>query len=239
MRRHAPGVLALVILFQLFGKSADALVGADLVDISVQRYTVAVASSKGRCTGVVLAQDVVLTAAHCTQDTQNLWVGGDQGWGDLTNPPVGLSRVSKAIQHPSYKPKQFGSPDLAVLKLEKPLPDRFVPAYFGAAIPNLGEDLIATGYGQSTENDLHAGKTLRMVLLRLSKNVGGYLALVSVREENSGAGRGDSGGPVFTYHGLHGLVGLIVGHTSRETLAVPIAPNYLWIKDTIEKLNAP
>ena len=46
---------------------AGALVGADVADRAVQRYTVVVASAKGRCSGVVLAQDIVLTAAHCVQ----------------------------------------------------------------------------------------------------------------------------------------------------------------------------
>jgi len=44
---------------------AIALVGADLADRTIARYTIAVGSTKGRCTGVVLAQDIVLTAAHC------------------------------------------------------------------------------------------------------------------------------------------------------------------------------
>jgi hypothetical protein len=138
--------LALLGTLFLCGAPANALVGGDLVDISLQRYTVAIRSTKGGCTGVVLAQDIVLTAAHCTQNAQNLWVGGNRGWGSLNNPPVGLSAVTENVQHPRYNPDKAGSPDLALLKLEKPLPDRFLPAFLGARMPDSGDGLIATGY---------------------------------------------------------------------------------------------
>ena len=102
--------LALLGTLFLCGAPANALVGGDLVDVSLQRYTVAIRSMKGGCTGVVLAQDIVLTAAHCTQNAQNLWVGGNRGWGSLNNPPVGLSAVTETVQHPRYNPDKAGSP---------------------------------------------------------------------------------------------------------------------------------
>ena len=80
--------LALSALQFLFSGSANSLVGADLVDLSLQRYTVIVANAKGHCTGVVLAQNIVLTAAHCVTNMQNLWIGGDRGFGDPSGPPV-------------------------------------------------------------------------------------------------------------------------------------------------------
>ena len=65
------------------------------------------------------------------------------------------------------------------------------------------------------------------------------LTLVRPGEEAAGGGCGDSGGPVFAYRGLHALVGIVVGGTSNATRAVAVAPYYMWIKDTIEKLSAP
>ena len=61
---------------------ANALVGADIADRTVQRYTVVIASQKGRCSGVVMAQDIVLTAAHCIQPGEKLNVGGTVGGGE-------------------------------------------------------------------------------------------------------------------------------------------------------------
>jgi hypothetical protein len=37
---------------------AGALTGADLADLALQRYTIVVASTKGRCSGVVLARTI-------------------------------------------------------------------------------------------------------------------------------------------------------------------------------------
>lgn len=236
MRRNIARAL-LLILFPLAGKPANAVVGGELADTTLKRYTVAVRSAKGWCSGVVLAQDIVLTAAHCTRDAQNLWVGGPRGWGDQFNPPVGLNPVTATVLHPRYNPNEHGSPDLALLKLAKPLPDRFVPASLGARMPSKEDDLIATGYGESVPNDPAAGAVLRMVLLRVSVIYGGNLVLTSTREETAGAGHGDSGGPVFTYHGLHPLVGILVGHSGSKTTAVSVASYYVWIKEEMEKLG--
>jgi hypothetical protein len=46
-----------------------------------------------------------------------------------------------------------------------------------------------------------------------------------------------SGTPVFTYRGIHALVGIIVGGWPNYAVAVAIAPNYAWIKETMEKLG--
>ena len=238
MRRGFPAVALTLLAAPLIASSpAHALVGADIADLSLQRDTVSVASAIGKCTGVVLAQDIVLTAAHCTQDAAKLRVGGNRGYGDPTAPPVDLSPVAQAIQHPRYNAKLPGSPDLAILKLAKPLPDRFSPAYFGGPVPGNGDDLIAVGYGKSAAVDPRAGTILRMVLLRVSEKFPTYVTLVSSREETAEAGPGDSGGPIFSYRGMTALVAIMVGHASFETVAIPIAPNFAWINETMEKLG--
>src|SRR5207247_6420872 len=107
---------------------SDALVGADLADRTIQRYTVVVGSLKGRCTGVVLAQNIVLTAAHCMLSGEKFWVGGDAVGGSQALAPSQLSAVDEVVQHPLFSRKDNGSPDLAILKLTEPLPDRFIPA---------------------------------------------------------------------------------------------------------------
>jgi hypothetical protein len=238
VRRHiVASALALLIIAAQTHDTANALIGADIADISLQQYTVAVASMKGRCTGVVLAQDIVLTAAHCARDAPNLWVGGNPGLGDPANPPVGLSPVAEVVVHPRHG-SGVDSSDLALLKLAKPLPDRFVPAYLAPHLPGIGDDLVATGYGKSAQDDPKTGTVLRMDVLRVRETPRDFLILVSARAEPSGGGPGDSGGPVFTVRGSPALVAIIVGGSfSQQTTAVPIAPNYMWIKDTIEKLS--
>src|SRR5689334_6340483 len=98
-----------------------ALVGADLADRTIERYTVVVGSAKGRCTGVVLAQDIVLTAAHCIPPGEKFWVGGNAGGAFQTLPtsqlsgnaggafqtlPTSqLSAVEEAVPHPLFSRK--------------------------------------------------------------------------------------------------------------------------------------
>jgi secreted trypsin-like serine protease len=224
----------------LSGNPAFTLVGADVADRTVQRYTVAIASPKGRCSGVVLAPDIVLTAGHCIQPGEKFQVGGNTGGGYQTLPPTLLSNVDQIVVHPLYKPTDSGSPDLAMLKLAKPLPDFFIPATLNARGLSVGDDLIAAGFGKTAARDSKAGITLRMVLLRVSDSFKGWVMLASVGEDASGGGAGDSGGPMFSYRGgMHSLVGIIVAVAPTRTKAVALAAHYDWIKETMQKLSAP
>ena len=127
---------------------------------------------------------------------------------------------------------------LAILKLAKPLPDDFRPVFIDPRLPNEGADLIIAGYGKSTENDRKAGLILRAVLQHVANRYRTYLTLTGIGESTAGAAPGDSGGPVFNYRGMYALVAIMVGHSERYTIAVAIAPNYLWIKDTMERLGS-
>jgi len=145
MQRTIPAV-ALMLLTHVFSfGTANALVGADVADRIVQRYTVVIASAKGRCSGVLLAQDIVLTAGHCIQPGEKFQVGGSVGGGERNLQPSLLSPVEQIVVHPLYKPTDAGSPDLAMLKLARPLPDRFIAATLNARGLSVGDDLIAAG----------------------------------------------------------------------------------------------
>jgi hypothetical protein len=71
-----------------------------------------------------------------------------------------------------------------MLRLARPLPDRFVPAVINPRGLETGNDLIAAGYGKSASNDPKADLVLRMVLLRVSSTFRGWVILVSVRERH-------------------------------------------------------
>jgi secreted trypsin-like serine protease len=227
--------LALGISLLLSAGPASALVGADVADRTVQRFTVVVAGAKGRCSGVVLTQDIVLTAAHCVRRGERFHVGGNLGGEVQTT----LSPVAEIIQHPLYAPKDAGSPDLAVLKLAKPLPDRFVPAVLNPRVPSVGDDLIVAGYGKSASADSGVSVMLRMVLQRVSQSIRGWVILTSASEDAASAAPGDSGGPVFAYRGMHSLVGIMVAVSGKQTKAVALAAHTDWIRETMRKLAAP
>ena len=102
---------------------------------------------------------------------------------------------------------------------------------------SVGDDLIAAGFGKTAERSSKPGVVLRMVLLRVSDSVRGWVMLASVGEGASGGGAGDSGGPVFSYRGMHSLVGIIVAVSPTRTKAVALSAHYDWIKETVAKLS--
>jgi hypothetical protein len=149
---------------------------------------------------------------------------------------VGLSPVAEVVLHPLYDKKDAGSQDLSLLRLAKPLPDRFVPAFVSVHRPGLGSDVIAAAYGRGAEDDPKVGTILQMDVLRVLHIVDGAAhACERVRGDVRRApGRG---GPVFTFQGRSALVAIMVGASTEQTIAVPTAPNDMWIRDTIERLS--
>src|SRR2546429_6935933 len=112
MQRTIPAV-TLILLTHVFSfGTANALVGADVADRTVQRYTVVIASARGRCSGGLLAQDIVLTAAHCIQPGEKFQVGGSLGGGDPNPQP---SPPTPFRQDPGPSPLQPARGRLACL----------------------------------------------------------------------------------------------------------------------------
>ena len=94
MTTVARGVALLIALLLGCGE-ARALMGADPDAVTVQRYTVVVMGARGRCTGVVVAQDIVLTAAHCLEAGKLRVVASFR--------PSSFTDVAQAVPHPNYR----------------------------------------------------------------------------------------------------------------------------------------
>ena len=202
------------------------LVGANVADGALRRYTAVVFGAKGPCSGVILAQDVVLTAAHCVQADPNIRV---------FDTPVRATAV-----HPLYRADPRTS-DLAVLKLATPLPDRFSPAVVHRRELSKGTVLIAAGYGHSSANDYAAGTALHMLPLQVSDIHEGWVILARAYSGPLGAGPGDFlAAPAPTLiAGSDSVVALIIMGTTDEVWAISLAAHYHWITETIEKLDRP
>ena len=142
--------LALMALVSLIPR-ADALVGGASVvrATGAGRHIVMIVSTRGNlCTGTALARDLVLTAGHCVAPAATYRV--------LTPgmTPPGLPTRSIAV-HPRYNPKDYASgrvtADVALIKLEQPLPAEFVSAALAptpAVAP--GDRFIIAGYGTTS-----------------------------------------------------------------------------------------
>jgi Trypsin len=142
-----PSLGAAIALMSVF--PAAALVGgAPQADQSIARSVVMVVSSdKGYCSGVVIAQDLILTAAQCVHPATSYRIIGFDAPKPLT--PKALKSVSSTVVHPEWDPtailRHRVSADVALVKLAAPLP----PAYMPVA---LADEKIVTAPKSSSQD---------------------------------------------------------------------------------------
>lgn len=184
---------------------AAAVVGGRPYDGALARTAVMVLGSKGSvCSAVVLAPDVVLTAAHCVTGAAEFRVHfrGDGG------EPVLIAPATIAV-HPGYDPEAVKtrkrSIDLALVRLPQPLPARFAAATLSAtaAPPPKGATVTLGGYGVASEGDGRTSGTFRTASLAVVEPYGpGKILLWAAdpatlgKAAGAGACQGDSGGPL-------------------------------------------
>jgi trypsin len=139
---------------------AVALVGgAPRASQNIARHVVMVVGSDNTyCSGVVIAQDLILTAAQCIHpDTRYKIVGLD--------PPRVLTSVSHVIVHPEWDSsaylKRRVSADVGLLKLVAPLPRTYKSIALADTAPMAGSQAIVAGYGVASDGDGKTGGVLR------------------------------------------------------------------------------
>src|SRR5258708_27525692 len=101
--------LALAAFLCASAPAAGIVGDAPSAEWTIARPTVMVFSSDGACSSVVLAQDFVLTAAHCVTST-----GPFKIVGHLAAVPYQLADVTEIATHPQFS---WPTADLALLKL--------------------------------------------------------------------------------------------------------------------------
>lgn len=194
IRLNLPFLAALLAL----ATPAHAVVGGtEAPDTPLARSSVMVLSSRGGvCTGIVLARDVVLTAAHCAAPGAEHRVH----FRDEAGAPVMLGIAARAV-HPGYDAGAVAgrrrSIDLALLRTETALPARFVPASLTEAPAAAGTPLTLGGYGVARPGDHRSTGTFRTATLPLVEPYGPSRILAWLKgPAASGACEGDSGGPI-------------------------------------------
>ena len=236
MRRVAA---AFACSLALCGPAMAIVGGALTAEATFARRTVMVLSSRGACTGAVLARDLVLTAAHCVVNATNIRIGGRH-----TGKMFHLAEVTESAPHPHYGAGSNES-DLALLKLSKPL-STHAPAFYQQRIVAIGDRLTVIGYGTTTFGDRKTEDVPRMAMLVVTYQSRRVIYLTDrtnwSKEKISGCG-GDSGAPIFAARsGVPMLVAILRG-SSRDcdniTVATPLAPHHDWIMETAKKLGAP
>lgn len=188
----------------------------------------------GFCTGVVISERVVLTAAHCVagpNDTRLHWRGGD-------GQPV-LVDVAAVALHPEFlarAPKtRERSVDLALVRAASPLPFRRA-SLSGRDALTLGERVRIGGFGVTREGAGRTGGTFRTGDLAIRAPLSHLLGWADSGDGRTlGACTGDSGGGMFDASGeLVGVVAWTTGPKGRGcggvTQSILVAPQRGWIE---------
>lgn len=223
----------------------------------VRSGVVAVENSSGElCSGALVAQDLVLTAAHCVMDDAAYRVVSV----NRAFKTQALNVVAVAV-HPAFvhgtTPRTQPGVDLALLKLERPLGADFQP--YDARVAETirdGDPVTIAGYGVLSEKRKSTARTLRETTLvavgivKVSNRV--QIAVDRTRLADSpgaGACRGDSGGPVFTGsrngYRLSGIVSWSSGPLKSSqpsacgglTAITPLAEHLAWLADATRRLG--
>jgi hypothetical protein len=245
LKRHARAtrrMLAAAGCWLLLGIPAHGIVGGvPVADQLLARHAVLWFNRHGMCSGVVLAPDLVLTAAHCAVELGKGRIAGRPGV-DVTDVAV----------HPQYvHATRSVTPDLALLKLAKPLPSNLVPATLNPRPVAEGEDLFIVGFGKAGRAEKKVSFTPRMAMLAVAGRSADLLTLTD--PDHSGlmiAGQGgkisgcsgDSGAPAFTMRGGVPAVAGVLSGSNRDcggiTYIIPTVTYLGWIRDTARHWGA-
>ena len=242
-----PVIVIFAALSFLSTVPAAAMVGgAPSADQAIARHVVLVVGGRNLCTGVAIAPDLVLTAAHCVLDNGKYRLMTVEGRRSTTKD------VASVTPHPQFSPRA-DAPDLALVKLVAVPAPNLTPVAFSdrRAPPSVGDRFIVAGFGVGVQGDRRtAGKLRAATLVVTDRPSSQQLSLVDPQKlgESAGLGvcNGDSGGPVLDERDRT-LVGVVSwsGRTDGEPVCgflsgiIPLVRYRYWILETAAKLGSP
>jgi hypothetical protein len=254
MRRLAAlASLALAVSASL--PAAGMVGGAPPAAPAIARHVVLIVGSHGTfCTGVAIARDLVLTAAHCTLP------GADYKLMefDAAHQPV-LKDVADIARHPQFDLKTLlahrATADVALMKLAAPLGAGFAAAPLAAPAQAVapGDAFTVAGFGVAVRGNGTSSGTLRAATLIATGHPGTLqirLVDAAAHDERAGLGActGDSGAPVFVTLGERIAIAGVVSWSTGPKLAAgcggltgvtPLVRYRDWIIDTARTLGSP
>ncbi len=216
---------------------------------------VRIESTQGEiCSGTLIAQDIVLTAAHCVMHKA--------GYNVVVVDPNFRQRRLRAVaisMHPDFvpgtTPEEQPGIDLALIKLEQAVGAGFRPLDPRGGSITTGDNVDIAGFGVLAENRRNTARTLRTAHLVSigSLQVANRVTVVTDARrmaETAGAGAclGDSGGPILRGGQMVGVVSWSSGAMRQDrrartacggfTAVTPTGEHASWIASRAAEMEA-
>jgi S1-C subfamily serine protease len=243
--RSSAALLGFALLALATGPAAAIVGGAPFADQAIARHVVIIVGARNLCTGVAIAPDLVLTAAHCVPSAGKYQLVTFEG----RRPEV--KDVASVAAHPQFSPRA-DAPDLALVKLAAPVANLTPVAFSERRVPpSVGDRFIVAGFGVGVQGDRKtAGKLRAVTLVATDRPSSQQFSLIDPQKLGEAAGfgvcNGDSGGPVFEERD-RALVGIVSwsARTDGEPTCgfvsgvIPLARYRYWIAETAARLGSP
>ena len=172
------------------------------------------------CGASLIAEDIVMTAAHCKGAFDD---GVRIGVGNINDSSDGVTRqVVKEISHPNYDDITTAN-DIMLLKLDQPVQGIQPVAWeTSTASPTTGDTLTVMGFGATSEGGVESSTLLQVDVKAVdgdtcNRQYNGEVDLdvmfcAGVRQGGKDSCQGDSGGPIVDQTGTQvGIVSWGIG----------------------------
>jgi hypothetical protein len=241
------------LLALLTGAPAFAMVGgAQPAPKFAYAVQMLVGSRGSACTGVAIARDLVLTAAHCVVAGAEYKIVAFEAGAKPS-----LKDVASIAHHPKFDAEAAArhrvTADVALLKFAMTIsgaPMRLAPTGLKVGV---GDQFLVAGYGLATPGDGRSGGTVRTATLVATGQPGTLqVRLVDPNTQNQRAGlgacTGDSGSPVFVnVEGALAVMGLVSWSTGPKnsdgcgglTGVTPLTRYRGWVVDQAKRMGSP